>query len=150
MISVHITRSRVFLVLFVVVAVTLIGFLTTLNYQSKVVVKGKTYIVDVSDTAYTKMKGLSGRESLSQNHGMIFMFENEDKHGFWMKDMNFSIDIIWIDKNFVVNHIEKDVSPQTYPKVFYPDAPSLYVLELASGQADLLGLKVGDTVDFYK
>jgi uncharacterized membrane protein (UPF0127 family) len=143
-------KARLLIILFVVVAVTLVGYLTTVNYESRVVVKGKTYNIDVSDTAYTKTKGLSGRKYLSQNQGMIFLFENEDKHSFWMKDMNFSIDIIWIDKNFVVNHIEKAVSPQTYPKVFAPETPSLYVLELASGQADLIGLKVGDTVEFYK
>lgn len=143
-------KARLFAFLFIVVGITLIGYLTTINYESTVVINGKTYTVDVSSTAYTKTKGLSGRESLAPNHGMFFMFDNEDKHGFWMKDMNFSIDIIWIDKNFAVNHIEKAVSPQTYPKVFYPETSSLYVLELASGQADLLGLKVGDRVEFYK
>lgn len=144
----HKTRLLVFL--FVVVAITLIGYLTTLNYESRVVVKGKTYTVDVSDTAYTKNKGLSGRTSLPTNRGMIFLFENEDKHSFWMKDMNFSIDIIWIDKNLAVNHIEKAVSPQSYPNVYTPETPSMYVLELASGQADLLGLKIGDKIEFYK
>ncbi len=150
MISIHINRSRIFLALFVVVAITLIGFLTTLNYQSRVVLKGKTYTVDVSDTAYTKTKGLSGRKSLAPNEGMIFVFEKPEKEGFWMKDMNFPIDIIWIDENLTVNHIEKSLSPSTYPNVFYPETPSLYVLEVSAGQADAIGLKVGDKVEFYR
>ncbi len=149
MISIHINRSRIFFVLFVVVAITLIGYLTTLNYESRVVVNGKTYNVSVSDTSYTKMKGLSGRSPLKSNEGMIFVSETPEKSGFWMKDMNFSIDIIWIDENMAVTHIEKSVSPDTYPKIFYPDSPSLYVLEVLAGEADKLELKVGDKVEFY-
>ncbi len=150
MISIHINRSRIFFVLFIVVAITLIGYLTTLNYKSKVIVNGKTFVVDVSDTAYTKMKGLSGRAPLKENEGMIFIFDKPEKEGFWMKDMNFPIDIIWIDENLTVNHLEKSVSPSTYPNIFYPPTPSKYVLEVLAGQAEEMGLKVGDKVQFYR
>jgi uncharacterized membrane protein (UPF0127 family) len=150
MISIRINHSKVFFILFAVVAITLIGYLTTQNYKSKVIVNGKTFIVDVSDTAYTKTKGLSGRDPLKTNEGMIFLFEKPEKEGFWMKDMKFSIDIIWIDENMSVIHIEKSLSPDTYPKVYYPESPAKYVLEVSSGQADALGLKLGDKIEFYR
>jgi uncharacterized membrane protein (UPF0127 family) len=150
MISIRINHSKIFIALFVVVAITLIGYLTTQNYKSKVIVNGKAFIVDVSDTAYTKTKGLSGRDPLKTNEGMIFLFEKPEKEGFWMKDMKFSIDIIWIDENMSVIHIEKSLSPDTYPKVYYPESPAKYVLEVSSGQADALGLKLGDKIEFYR
>jgi uncharacterized membrane protein (UPF0127 family) len=109
---------------------------------------GKTYMVDVSDSSYTQSKGYSGREPITRNEGMIFVFDTVDKHGFWMKDMKFSIDIIWMDDSYTINHIEKSVSPETYPKVFIPNESGKYVLEVAAGEVDRLGVKIGDKVDF--
>ncbi len=137
--------------IFAGVLLIMLFVLSTMSYENRVTVRGKTYTVEVSDTYFTQSKGLSGKKSLSNDEGMIFVFENPYKYGFWMKEMNFPIDIIWIDENKTVNHIEKDVKPETYPKIFYPETPSKYVLEIASGQSDLHGIKVGDTVDFlYK
>lgn len=114
-------------------------------------VGGKTFNIDVADTTYTLSKGLSGRAALGKNEGMVFVFDKLDKYGIWMKDMLFSIDIIWMDENFKIVHIEKSVGPETYPTIFSPDRLSMYVLEIAAGQVDLLGIKVGDKVDFiYK
>lgn len=143
-------KTRVFIFLFIIIGITLVGYLTTQNYQSRVVVNGKTYNVAVSDTSYTKMKGLSGKTSLAQNQGMIFVFEEPGIEGFWMKDMNFPIDIIWIDENLAVNHIEKSVSPATYPTILYPESKAKYVLEVSAGQSDVIGLKLGDKIEFYK
>ncbi|MSU45346.1 MAG: DUF192 domain-containing protein, partial [Candidatus Zambryskibacteria bacterium] len=82
--------------------------------------------------------------------GMLFVFEKEGKYVFWMKDMLFPIDIIWIDKNFTVNHIETDLSRETYPKFFYPKDNILYVLEVLAGQASSSKINIGDTVKFIK
>ncbi|KND49108.1 MAG: hypothetical protein AB198_02705 [Parcubacteria bacterium C7867-003] len=147
----RINKTTLFFVLFVVVGTVLISFLSTVNYQSRAVVGGKTYNIDVADTTYTLTKGLSGRTSLGKNEGMVFVFGKPDKYGIWMKDMLFPIDIIWMDENFKIVHIEKEVKPETYPKIFSPDRLSTYVLEIASGQVDSTGIKVGDKVDFiYK
>ncbi len=141
-------KTKIYSILFVIVAVTLIGFLTTKNYPSKLVMGGKTFIVDVSDTSFTQKRGYSGRAPISDNQGMIFVFDTVDKHGFWMKDMRFAIDIIWMDENYVINHIEKSVTPETYPKVFVPNEPAKYVLEVSAGQVEKLGVKIGDKVNF--
>lgn len=142
------TKTKLLVLIFSIVAITIVGFLSTVNYKSKLVLGGKTFSVDVADTVYTQAKGLSNRQSLGYNEGMLFIFKDVDIHGFWMKDMLFPIDIIWMDENLKINHIEKSLSPETYPKVFSPEAPAKYVLEIASGQADLLKVKIGDVVEF--
>jgi uncharacterized membrane protein (UPF0127 family) len=68
--------------------------------DSKTVIVGSTAIkVTISDSDSERIKGLSGSKELEQNQGMFFIFDQEDFHGIWMKDMNYPIDIIWFDKN---------------------------------------------------
>jgi uncharacterized membrane protein (UPF0127 family) len=88
-------------------------------------------------------QGLSYRNSLENNTGMFFVFEKSDNYGFWMKDMRFSIDIVWIDEDLNIVKVSENVSPDTYPKSLYPDSPVKYVLELNSGEASSIGLKKG-------
>jgi len=64
---------------------------------------------------------------------MLFVFENPGIHGIWMKDMKFPIDIIWLDKDMSVISKELNVSPDTYPQVFYPSREAYYVLEVKAG-----------------
>ena len=65
-----------------------------------------------------------------------------------MKDMDFSIDIIWLDRDRRVVHIEKNVSPNTYPDVFRSNVAAKYVLEVYSGQAGARGIGLGDQAEF--
>lgn len=114
-----------------------------------VIVNNKAYYVEIADTPSEQEKGLSGYKYLRDNQGMLFVFQTPGNYGFWMKDMNFPLDIIWIDQNSKVIHIEKSLSPSTYPQVFYPGGPALYVLEVNAGQADTTQLEIGDTVKIY-
>jgi len=108
---------------------------------------GETEIsVEVADTNAERSLGLSGREALLPNSGMLFYFEGPGNYGFWMKDMKFSIDIIWIDENYRVAGIEKNIKPETYPSVYYPPTPIKYVLEVPAGFADLHQITVGAVV----
>ena len=66
---------------------------------------------------------------------MLFIFKKEDIHGIWMKDMQFPIDILWLDSGYEVVDIAENVSPLTYPKIFYPKTSSLYVFEARQGFA---------------
>lgn len=90
-------------------------------------------------------KGLSGRESLAHDRAMMFQFEISRNECFWMNDMKFNIDMIWLDTENRINAIERNVSPDTYPKNFCHEGKS--VIELAAGTADRLNLKVGDQAD---
>ncbi len=98
-------------------------------------------------------RGLSGKEGLAENEGMLFVFEKEGYYGIWMKDMNFPIDIAWLDKDKKITYIEKNVSPETYPEVFYAlkeDNPilNLYVLETNTGFFEKSKIKIGDLAEF--
>jgi len=115
-----------------------------------ILLKDKEFGVYIADTDYLRNKGLSETSSLASNYGMLFVFPEDDLYGFWMKDMFFPIDIIWIDKNLVIVHIETNVLPETYPKVFFPSVPARYVLELSAGQSDFLKLKIGDSIKILK
>jgi len=94
--------------------------------------------LEIADTDAERILGLSGRESLPAGMGLLFVFEEPGMHGFWMKDMKFAIDIIWLGENYEVLGIEKNVSPQTYPEVFYPPQPVKYVLETNPGEIVVL------------
>jgi len=110
-----------------------------------VLVKNIPILVTVADTEIKRERGLSGRNELKENEGMLFVFKSLDISGFWMKDMKFSIDIVWIRENKIVS-IEKNVSPNSFPNVFYPSEPASLVLELPSGFCDAHGVLVGDSL----
>ena len=89
--------------------------------------------VEIADTPVAQRQGLSGRSHLPVGHGLLFIFDKEGRHGIWMKDMLFPIDIVWLDGNGREVHQEKEVRPDTYPEVFTPPVPARYVLELNAG-----------------
>lgn len=146
------SKQRVLLVFSFLIALSIIYLIVFSNilYKTNVSVGGNVFSVEVADTSRLLEKGLSGHEPLAPNSGMLFVFKTSDKYGFWMKDMLFSLDIIWISQDFKVVHIEKNLSSETYPKIFYPSAPSLYVLEVSAGIVDLLKIKTGDSVQITK
>lgn len=102
----------------------------------------------VADTPAQMEKGLGGRDSLPQDTGMLFTFPTEGRYGFWMKDMIFPIDIVWIGSNKKIIGISGNLSPETYPGTFYPPSNIQYVLELNAGAADKFGLVTGTAMNF--
>ena len=103
--------------------------------------------IKIADTKEGRVKGLSGREKIGENEGLLFIFEKEGYWGIWMKDMNFPIDIAWLDVQKKVLHIEHSVKPETYPKIFYPPVPAWYVLETAAGIFEKNKIKVRDVLE---
>ncbi len=121
------------------------------GYQTGVVrVGGVDVTVDLARTSVERSLGLSGRTELTPGTGMLFVFNVPAKNGFWMKDMLFSIDMMWLNGQKEIIHIEKNVSPESYPKNFGPDTPSLYVLEVPAGFSDAYLVRVGDVVTFVR
>lgn len=104
--------------------------------------------LEIADSDAERVRGLSYRERLPEDNALLFVFDNEERHGIWMKDMYFSIDIVWLDKDKRVIHTEENISPETFPKVFKPASSSLYVIELNSGTVKEKNIKVGDLVEF--
>ena len=109
---------------------------------------GTVIYVDVADTEVLREQGLCGRLILPEGRGMLFVFENDDTWGIWMKDMLFSIDIVWVDASGTVITVAAHVAPDTYPKSFYPSAPARYVLELPAGFAAAHDIRTGSILKF--
>jgi hypothetical protein len=120
-----------------------------ISYTKKNVRLGNSlFRLEVADTFALHERGLSYRQSLAPQTGMLFTFNAPDMYYFWMKDMNFPIDIIWLDQNKKVVHIEHSLSPSTYPGSFGPDTPTQYVVEIPAGEAKQANVVIGDTVNF--
>lgn len=102
------------------------------------------FTVEVAATMAERNRGLSGRASLDGGTGMLFVFPKPDLHGFWMKDMHFPIDLVWIGPDRTVlglSHLapcERDPCP-----IYSPPSPVAYVLEVNSGS--FIG-KTGDSM----
>jgi uncharacterized membrane protein (UPF0127 family) len=119
------------------------------NYQTITISIGQNEILaEVADTEAKRELGLGNRTTLAENHGMLFIFDTPSRYGFWMKDTNFPLDFVWIDQNKKIIDITSDVSPETYPEVFYPSGEVLYVLEISGGLSKKLGIEIGERADF--
>ncbi len=102
--------------------------------------------VEIANSPEERARGLSGRKELDPVNGLLFVFSESDYHSMWMKDMNFPIDIIWIDENLTVVSIDKNVRPESYPRLFRPAKPALYAVETDIYFSDSLGISTGDKV----
>jgi len=156
-----------FLIIIVLVifghGVTTASFLNPkLNLQSTiqkskgtVTVSVRTLIIDatVANTATERKKGFSKRDSLPLNQGMLFVFEQSGKYGFWMKDMKFAIDILWLDEGKKIVDIAQNVPTEPDKKdkeltIYKPSQNAKYVLEVNAGLSQLHGLQIGDQAIF--
>lgn len=107
---------------------------------------GKLYKLKPAISAADQQKGLGGISSLPADHGMLFPYQEAAERCFWMKDMQFALDILWLNAKKQVVHLEKSVAPSTYPKLYCADAQ--YVVELNAGEADKSGITSGETLSF--
>ncbi len=118
------------------------------DIKKEIYIKNIKLAVDVADEPHEQTRGLSGREYMAEDEGMIFIFQESIIPPFWMKDMKFGLDIIWIDSENTIIGIEKNVSPDTFPKTFSPPLPVKYVLEVSAGWSDKNKIKIGDKMLF--
>lgn len=123
-------------ILFFVLLMVKVATKTPLITQNQIVnlqLGTSTIRAEIADTDKKRQQGLSGRKYLAKDQGMLFVFDRPDYYGFWMKEMNFPIDLIWLNQDWKVVGINKDLRPDSYPQVFYPPSEVLYVLEINSG-----------------
>jgi uncharacterized membrane protein (UPF0127 family) len=100
---------------------------------------------EIADTSARKQRGLSGRAALAEGHGMLFPYDQPGLHGFWMPDMHFDIDILWMRAGRIVT-VAPNVSKDDPRAVYRPSEPADLVLELPAGTAERRGFRVGDAV----
>ena len=140
------------LIVIVFLAITgYVGFIFTKrgNNDCFITLNNQRFDLSLAQTQAEQEQGLSGTASLPVNTGKLFVFEHPDMYGFWMKDMNYAIDIIWFDENFKIVGIEKNLAPKTYPNVFYPNKTSQYVLEIGAGNAPTPHLSFDNQAQLY-
>ena len=115
-----------------------------------VTIGGASFTVDLADAPEKRFQGLSGREILEEGTGMLFVFQEERQHTFWMKDMRFPLDMIWITTECTIADIIADIpNAPPYQKngalpTYSPSAPGTFVLEVNAGVAAASGLQTGD------
>jgi len=118
----------------------------TILEKRDISIKGTTFHVDVVTTKEDQARGLGGRSGLGSDEGMLFVFPSDDIYKFWMKDMLFSIDMIWISTDGYVVDMRADVPASSYPEVFVPKSVARYVLEVSANTVKRLDMHVGDSV----
>jgi uncharacterized membrane protein (UPF0127 family) len=127
------------------------GILQTESRRTaRIVLSDVTLTVEIAETQPEWTQGLSGRNSMASDQGMLFIFDHEAKWSFWMKDVKFPLDIIWFNSNRQVVYVEHDLSPcssQNCP-VFTPPSNARYVLEVNAGFAATHNISIGDTFIF--
>lgn len=108
-------------------------------------VSSKTFEIEVADTEESRMIGLMNRKSMPENHGMIFVFDKDEKMNFWMKNTLIPLDIAYISKDGTILEIHqgKPLSEASITGNYY----ARYALELNAGTFEKNGIKVGDKVD---
>jgi hypothetical protein len=105
--------------------------------------------LELADDSYKRAKGLMYRRSMQKAKGMLFIFDSERRYAFWMLNMRFSIDLIWLDKQLRVVDITRDARPAKSifrARSYSPSKPAMYVIELCSGVAGSSGIRQGDKI----
>lgn len=112
-------------------------------------IKGQKFTLLTAKSGDERVKGLSERESLDKNMGMIFVFDKPDYYFFGMKNMKFPVDIIYINNNKIVSlfrNVRPPATPEENPAVVKPEQPANKVLEINGGLSDTYNIQVGDEV----
>ena len=143
------------IVLFVTIVILLgISYYSFSRYNEDTVdINGYIFKVELVQSSEATSLGLSGRESIAHDEAMLFIFSDKKIRSFWMKDMNFDIDLLWIDDNQIVAW-EKNMPAWQNVKadydlpVYNSPQPIDKVLEIRAGLIDELNIQIGDTIEF--
>lgn len=145
------SKKLILLIFLLSVIIGIVLFLIFENNKktARICFKDNCFEVELALTSKQKEKGLMFRKDLSRDKGMLFVYNNEIISSFWMKNVNFPLDIIWISENKEVVFISKNTLPcltENCPSI-KPTEKAKYVLEIKGGISEEIGLKVGDKLE---
>src|SRR5688500_2838868 len=147
----HLTRIALFSALLLYMAATAPGCQDDTAQSNLAVVKmdlaGKPFNLELANTDPKRKRGLMYRESMPADHGMIFVFPEQQRLAFWMKNTKIPLDLIYINTDFKIVSIHPLEPFET--KSVPSDGPALYAIELNRGTAEKLKLKPGDTIKVH-
>ncbi len=112
------------------------------------------FAVELARTQEERTKGLSGRERLAPSTGMLFVYEPAVAGAFWMRDMKFALDFIWIGRGCEVVGLTLNArapepgTPLTELPIYEIDVVASYTLEVNAGEVEAYDIQVGDEVEF--
>ena len=115
---------------------------------------GADFTVELALTAEEQIQGLSGRPTLTKDTGMLFVYQAPSTYSFWMPDMHFPLDIVWIGTDCAVADVTLNALPPEPGQankdlpLYSPKAPAQYVLEINAGEAEAKGISQGVGVEF--
>ncbi len=105
--------------------------------------------IEIAETSYETQTGLMYRSKMQENRGMLFIFNNERMHSFYMKNTRIPLDILYINKDFEIVSVVENATP--YDETSLPSQfPVMYVLEVNGGMKDKWGIELGDKISFTK
>lgn len=128
------------------------GSIPFITKTTKVTINNVSFMAGVADTAKKQEIGLSGKSDLPEDRAMLFPFEKPGYYHFWMKNMKFPIDILFISSGKIVT-IYEDAKPATDnepPQIYSSQEPADTVLEIKAGISRKNNIKVGDSVTISK
>lgn len=152
-------------IIFIIFGICVLVFLLFQMQSSETLISNKptlqlrthTLLLEVVNTPETRLRGLGGHTPLSDKEGMFFLFNEPSIQTFWMKDMTFPIDIVWLSEcsgdHAVVAGIEEKIDPQIGAKnfelkLYTSPQPVACVFEVRGGLMNAWGARVGDSVSF--
>lgn len=124
--------------------------------KTKLIIENVEFEVEIAQTPAERAKGLADRTDLCSQCGMLFIFEADGNHAFWMKNTLIPLDIIWLNKNWQVVDFVAFAQPQAGRPdeelpVYHPKTPARYVLELPGGTVEKIrGFKIGSRVELER
>ncbi|WP_420320064.1 DUF192 domain-containing protein [Flagellimonas sp.] len=108
-----------------------------------------SFQIEIAETEYETQTGLMYRDSMEEDQGMLFVFDDVAMHSFYMKNTEIPLDIIYIDENLKIASFQKNAKPFDETGLS-SGVPIQYVLEINAGLSDKLGLSVGDSISYNK
>jgi uncharacterized membrane protein (UPF0127 family) len=132
-------------------AIALFACSSCVAREPYVVLKGQRFTVELAETSEKQALGLMFRDSMAEDHGMLFLFPGESMRSFWMKNTRIPLDILYFDSDLALVSLAADARPcrsarcPSYPS----EGPAQYVLELNSGKAAELGVRPGDVLELH-
>lgn len=148
------TTKKIFVVISITILLITAYFIATFHFkkpENSVCFSNSLCIqTEIAETLVKRQQGLMFRKNLPENKGMFFIFETANIYSFWMKNTYIPLDIIWIDENFNIVHIE-NANPCTEEtcELYKPNKPAKYVLEVNYNFTKDNNINIGDKIDIY-
>ena len=140
-------NKSIFFIVFSILGILLLGCSSNAH---QIKINDATFNVEIADNPAERAQGLMFRNYLEENSGMLFIFPDSAQHGFWMKNTNMPLDIIWINKDKEIIFIKKDAQPCSKEgkcSSIQPGEKAKYVLEINSNLTEKYNIEIGDRVE---